>query len=76
MQGRVYAPRPAAYAAVRVCVCVCVCVSTQIGALTMDLIDLETKRTEHRAQEEGISPSMVAQKALEASQGSVTLNDR
>ena len=34
----------------------------QIGALTMDLIDLEIKRTEHRAQEEGISPAMVAQK--------------
>ena len=41
----------------------------QIGALTMDLIDLEIKRTEHRAQEEGISPSMVAQKALDASTG-------
>ncbi len=37
----------------------------------MDLIDLEIKRTEHRAQEEGINPSMVAQKALEASQGQV-----
>ncbi|KXZ50592.1 hypothetical protein GPECTOR_16g767 [Gonium pectorale] len=48
----------------------------QVGALTMDLIDLEIKRTEHRAAEEGISPAMVAQKALEASQGQVTLSDR
>ena len=45
----------------------------QVGALTMDLIDLEIKRTEHRAQEEGINPSMVAQKALEASQGQVRM---
>jgi hypothetical protein len=42
----------------------------------MDLIDLEIKRTEHRAAEEGISPAMVAQKALEASQGAVALNER
>ncbi|KAL6765847.1 kinesin-associated protein-domain-containing protein [Haematococcus lacustris] len=48
----------------------------QVGALTMDLIDLEIKRTEHRAAEEGISPSMVAQKALDAAQGTVQLNDR
>lgn len=48
----------------------------QIGALTMDLIDLETKRTEHRAAEENISPSMVAQKALEASVGQVKLTER
>ncbi len=75
-RARVRAPACGLCSSACVCVCVCVCVSTQIGALTMDLIDLETKRTEHRAQEEGISPSMVAQKALEASQGSVTLNDR
>ncbi|KAG2449627.1 hypothetical protein HYH02_005160 [Chlamydomonas schloesseri] len=48
----------------------------QVGALTMDLIDLEIKRTEHRASEENISPAMVAQKALEASQGQVTLSER
>lgn len=48
----------------------------QVGALTMDLIDLEIKRTEHRAAEEGINPSMVAQKALDAAQGTVQLNDR
>lgn len=48
----------------------------QIGALTMDLIDLETKRTEHRAAEENISPAMVAQKALEASMGQVKLGER
>jgi len=48
----------------------------QIGALTMDLIDLEIKRTEHRAAEEGISPAMVAQKALDASTGTVQLSDR
>jgi hypothetical protein len=42
----------------------------------MDLIDLEIKRTEHRAAEEGISPSMVAQKALDAAQGTVELSDR
>ncbi|GIL78094.1 hypothetical protein Vretimale_7500 [Volvox reticuliferus] len=48
----------------------------QVGALTMDLVDLEIKRTEHRAAEEGISPAMVAQKALEASQGQVTLSER
>ena len=48
----------------------------QIGALTMDLIDLEIKRTEHRAAEEGISPAMVAQKALDASTGQVQLQDR
>ena len=48
----------------------------QIGALTMDLVDLEIKRTEHRAKEEGVSPAMVAQKALEASTGQVALGDR
>lgn len=48
----------------------------QVGALTMDLIDLEIKRTEHRAAEEGISPAMVAQKALDAATGSVQLNER
>mmetsp|Transcript_6170 Transcript_6170/g.13429 ORF Transcript_6170/g.13429 Transcript_6170/m.13429 type:complete len:806 (-) Transcript_6170:755-3172(-) len=48
----------------------------QIGALTMDLIDLEIKRTEHRAAEEGISPAMVAQKALDAATGAVQLHDR
>lgn len=48
----------------------------QIGALTMDLIDLEIKRTEHRAAEEGISPAMVAQKALDASTGQVQLQER
>lgn len=48
----------------------------QVGALTMDLVDLEIKRTEHRAAEEGISPSMVAQKALDAASGAVQLNDR
>jgi hypothetical protein len=48
----------------------------QVGALTMDIIDLETKRTEHRAVEEGISPAMVAQKAMEASLGQVNLSDR
>jgi hypothetical protein len=42
----------------------------------MDLIDLEIKRTEHRATEEGISPAMVAQKALEASTGQVQLQER
>ena len=42
----------------------------------MDLIDLEIKRTEHRAAEEGISPAMVAQKALDASTGQVQLQDR
>lgn len=42
----------------------------------MDLVDLEIKRTEHRAAEEGISPSMVAQKALDAASGAVQLNDR
>lgn len=49
---------------------------TQVGASTMDLIDLEIKRTEHRASDEGISPAMVAQKALEATQGQVQLSDR
>ncbi|EFJ41855.1 hypothetical protein VOLCADRAFT_77409 [Volvox carteri f. nagariensis] len=53
-----------------------VIMQNQVGALTMDLIDLEIKRTEHRAAEEGISPAMVAQKALEASQGQVTLSER
>jgi len=48
----------------------------QIGALTMDIIDLEVKRAEHRAQEEGISPGMVAQRAMEARMGKVTLSDR
>jgi hypothetical protein len=48
----------------------------QVGALTMDLIDLEIKRTEHRAAEEGISPAMVAQKALDASTGQVQLQER
>jgi len=47
-----------------------------MGALTMDLIDLEIKRTEHRAAEEGICPSAVAQKALDASSGKVVLEDR
>lgn len=42
----------------------------------MDLVDLEIKRTEHRAAEEGISPAMVAQKALEASTGQVQLHER
>eukprot|EP00201_Polytomella_parva_P001957 CAMPEP_0175087588 /NCGR_PEP_ID=MMETSP0052_2-20121109/29914_1 /TAXON_ID=51329 ORGANISM="Polytomella parva, Strain SAG 63-3" /NCGR_SAMPLE_ID=MMETSP0052_2 /ASSEMBLY_ACC=CAM_ASM_000194 /LENGTH=860 /DNA_ID=CAMNT_0016359951 /DNA_START=75 /DNA_END=2653 /DNA_ORIENTATION=- len=50
--------------------------ANQIGALTMDLVDLEIKRTEHRVMEEGISPAMVAQKALEASQGQVQLGER
>ncbi|MEW5306391.1 MAG: hypothetical protein WDW36_008859 [Sanguina aurantia] len=50
--------------------------SLQVGASTMDLIDLEIKRTEHRASDEGISPAMVAQKALEATQGQVQLSDR
>jgi hypothetical protein len=49
---------------------------SQIGALTMDLIDLEIKRTDHRASEEGISPAMVAQKALDASTGQVQLQER
>lgn len=48
----------------------------QVGALTMDLVDLEIRRTEHRANEEGISPAMVAQKALDASTGAVQLQDR
>jgi hypothetical protein len=48
----------------------------QVGALTMDLIDLEIKRTEHRAAEEGISPAMVAQKALDAANGTVQLQER
>ncbi|KAJ9510745.1 hypothetical protein QJQ45_027637 [Haematococcus lacustris] len=57
--------------------CMAAAVTTPtVGALTMDLIDLEIKRTEHRAAEEGISPSMVAQKALDAAQGTVQLNDR
>jgi len=47
-----------------------------MGALTMDLIELEIKRTEHRAAEEGIVPSVVAQKALDAASGKVTLQDR
>lgn len=42
----------------------------------MDLIDLEIKRTEHRAAEENISPAMVAQKALDASTGQVQLSER
>ncbi|GAX77716.1 hypothetical protein CEUSTIGMA_g5159.t1 [Chlamydomonas eustigma] len=53
-----------------------VIMDNQIGALTMDLIDLEIKRTEHRAAEEGISPAMVAQKALDASTGQVQLQER
>uniref|UniRef100_A0A7S0RCX9 Kinesin-associated protein n=1 Tax=Chlamydomonas leiostraca TaxID=1034604 RepID=A0A7S0RCX9_9CHLO len=53
-----------------------VIMDNQVGALTMDLIDLEIKRTEHRAAEEGISPAMVAQKALDAASGAVQLNDR
>ncbi len=47
-----------------------------MGALTMDLIDLEIKRTEHRAAEEGIVPAVVAQKALDAASGKVTLQER
>lgn len=48
----------------------------QVGALTMDLVDLEIRRTDHRAQEEGISPAMVAQKALDAATGAVQLHER
>mmetsp|Transcript_18844 Transcript_18844/g.45016 ORF Transcript_18844/g.45016 Transcript_18844/m.45016 type:complete len:791 (+) Transcript_18844:200-2572(+) len=48
----------------------------QMGAMTMDIIDLEVKRAEHRAQEEGISPGMVAQRAMEARMGKVTLSER
>jgi len=48
----------------------------QMGALTMDLIELEIKRTEHRAAEEGIVPAVVAQKALDAASGKVALQDR
>lgn len=47
-----------------------------MGALTMDLIELEIKRTEHRAAEEGIVPAAVAQKALDAASGKVQLQDR
>eukprot|EP00983_Pelagomonas_calceolata_P045944 1139938-Pelagomonas_calceolata.AAC.2 len=49
--------------------------ATQMGALTMDLIELEIKRTEHRAAEEGIVPAVVAQKALDAASGKVALQD-
>ena len=42
----------------------------------MDLIDLEIKRTEHRAAEEGICPAVVAQRALDAASGKVQLQER
>lgn len=54
----------------------CMQTCPQMGALTMALIELEIKRTEHRAAEEGIVPAAVAQKALDAASGRVTLQDR
>mmetsp|Transcript_8017 Transcript_8017/g.22989 ORF Transcript_8017/g.22989 Transcript_8017/m.22989 type:complete len:794 (-) Transcript_8017:446-2827(-) len=47
----------------------------QMGALTMDIIDLEVKRSEHRAEQDGISPDMVAQRAMESRMGKVKLSD-
>ena len=48
----------------------------QMGAKTVDIIDLEVKRADHRAKEEGISPGMVAQRAMEARMGKVKLQER
>lgn len=41
-------------------------IENQIGALTMDIIELEIKRTDHRTKEEGLTPSELAQKALDS----------
>ena len=48
----------------------------QVGAMTMDLIDLEIKRSELRANDEGISPAEIAQKVMEAANGAVQLTER
>lgn len=42
----------------------------------MDIIELEIKRTEHRSKEEGLSPSELAQKAMDAKAHITELTDR
>lgn len=51
-------------------------IENQIGALTMDIIELEIKRTDHRTKEEGLTPSELAQKALDSRAHITVLSDR
>ena len=47
-----------------------------MGAKTIDIVDLEVKRADHRAKEDGITPGMITQKAIEARMGKIKLQDR
>ena len=48
----------------------------QIGALMMDIISLEVKRSEHRIREGGLLPSQIAQAAMDARDSLTELSDR
>lgn len=51
-------------------------IDNQIGALTMDIVELEIKRTELRSKEDGLTPSELAQRAMDARAQIKEMTDR